>query len=86
MPTPSPNKIQKEKIKMTEYIIVGEGTYGECLICCAGYTKEQAEKTLNEVMTGNEWYNQEHRANHKNIHIKEIKKESAWWNDSTMVK
>ena len=62
-----------------EYIIVGDTkNYKNCLIYCCGNSKKLAEKTLDEIISINEYAD-----SYTNIRIETVLDKNCWWNDKT---
>ena len=68
---------------MTEYIIVGDTkNYGTCLMrVLKGYTKEQAEKYLAELLANPDESFKKDLKTHKNPRIQATEEKEQWWND-----
>lgn len=68
---------------MNEYIIVADydiyGKEEECLVCLAGYNKEEAEKLL---ATPERYAHMLKKG--KNPRLKVIEKEDAWWRQGSL--
>lgn len=66
---------------MNEYIIVGDTEkYKDCLIYVCG-TKENAEKTLEQIVSNPSDIDLKLMKGHTNLRIKEVPIEKCWWLD-----
>ena len=67
---------------MIEYIIVGDTEeYKDCLVTLAGRTREQAERKLAQMLSSPNENDKAIIGSCKNLRIREVESESAWWND-----
>ena len=64
------------------YIIVGDTEkFGECLIYTINGGRDLAEEVLNRMLTSPDEEDKRVMQTHRNLRIKETKKEDEWWND-----
>lgn len=65
-----------------EYIIVGDTeNYKECLVCLAGWDKDNAEERLNQMLTNPTENDRALMKGHSNFKVVAVESKDCWWND-----
>ena len=66
---------------MSEYIIVGDTEKcKDCLVCPCGVSLDRAKEILDRMINNPTENDKALSEGHTNLRIKEVPKESCWWN------